>query len=126
MKGCLRGVKVKTDKMSKVYIHINGNPFDPTVEIPKVPKEFVKNVTLRETINKGLLKDGIYCLDDAKVLIKTCYEKNDGCYEEVNTYQHIRASAPSLEVLKYVYNRLRKGELEPSKDWRKSTKPVRN
>ena len=123
MEGCLRGVEVKTDKTGKVYIHIYGNPLDPTVEIPEVPEEFVKKVTLREIINEGLLKDGIYCLDYAKVLTKTGY---DGYYEDVQTYQHISASAPSLRVLKYVYNRLRKGELKPSEDWSKGTKPVRN
>lgn len=122
-------LKVEKDKESgKSYIAIWEDIFSPVTEFPNVPEELIERVTVKEhKIYKGLRKEGIYYHEGTTLMVTTIinvYSEMMAESVEVEEYQYINVSAPTIEKLKVAFSMLRQGKLTPDENWGKDLREI--
>ena len=127
-RGLFPKIEVSTDNTWKDFIYIYEDLFNPTINIPDVPKEMVEKFTFEERISSNLRAEGIYRHGGAEMLIKIVAEVHDdssiypGTDLKWEILQKISISAPSVASLKEIYTLMRQGKLSPVENW--ETNPV--
>ncbi len=109
------------------YVHVYGDPIDPTHIPPVFPKRSIRKVTFMTKHHVGFRNDGIYCHKGAVARVEinrrlhTLMTNGDTTHLEV--HQEIQISAGSIRTLCEIYTLVRSGKLDPSEDWGGVTKP---
>jgi hypothetical protein len=99
------------------YVNLNGDPNDPSMVFPTVPREFIQQITYVEKYYTGFRTDGVYRYKGATARTDTQERHHGHANITIERWQTISISAGSIKTLRQIYSKVRSGELKPATDW---------
>lgn len=108
------------DLMSnQLYLRMHDSDlFREFPEVPKIPQEFIALVTFRDRIYENFRKQGVYEFEGARLDLKSTLDFH---LTPARKMQLIDIRGPSVESVRNILTRVRKGELKPTEDFTAGT-----
>lgn len=105
------------------FVTLYLDPTDPTVDMPRFSREFVRMITHSDTYHEGFRPEGVYKFASARAVVKTevrvstPYGGNASDSTSIERRQTISISAKNIKDLREIYTKIRQGVLSPSEIW---------